>query len=46
MTVSRATVVVLSIAAGVGAISAVAAVAVYRDVVRSESPLLVPSESE
>ena len=44
--ISRATVTVLSVSAVVGAISAVVAVALYRDVTRGDSPLPVPSKSE
>lgn len=43
--ISRATVTVLSVSAVVGAISAVVAVAVYRDLLNSDAPLPVPSES-
>ena len=44
--ISRATVTVLSVSAVVGAVSAVVAVALYRDVTRGEPALPVPSKSE
>jgi hypothetical protein len=43
--ISRSAVAVLSVSAVVGAISAVVAVALYRDVTRGDSPLPVPSEA-